>query len=364
MQPPARSQRIQGVVLTSHESYFEIAPDPHRTARILHQIDSVIKTNQLSADAAAKLAGKLQFTQEAIHGQSIKACMQPLYTHATAGHFNHKHTTLQPATRDALVTLQTLLPKQQPFQATFTSGEVTAIYADAYFKAGEKCLRLTEAADDPTWHADLANQYENGWGFVIRTVHEGTFYACGRVPAELMGMVTTRRAYIYSLEILGQMIAVIAGGNLVTKHFWSYCDNEPGRCAMTRGFGRDVRVNRLLSCMWQYMQLRGFSPAFQRVTSGANIADEVSRHQLQMARALGWKQIQVNWSELYHILADATKNLQNTAEVATRLLHFSLQCWHAKIVDARIRDDMVESRSSNRATALPKGCSRIEVQRV
>lgn len=125
-------------------------------------------------------------------------------------------------------------------------------------------IKLSTAADDWDWSADNSNLFENGWGFVIRQPTGKTYYACGRIPPRLLSMFTARRAFVYSLEIIAQMLAIISGRHLLTQQVWSFCDNEPGRCAMEKGFGRDVRVNRMLSCMWQYLQLSGISPAFQR----------------------------------------------------------------------------------------------------
>lgn len=92
MQPPSPRQKIQGVILTHHDGRLEIASDPARLERLLKAINDILKRNEMSPDQAAKLAGKLQFTQEAIKGNSLRACIQPFYTHATAGNYNSKHT--------------------------------------------------------------------------------------------------------------------------------------------------------------------------------------------------------------------------------------------------------------------------------
>ena len=105
MQPPHHSQRIQGLWMTATEDSFVLQPCPKRTGRITQQILQCLQSDTLSGEHAAKLAGKLQFLQEAVLGQSIRACLYPLYKHAAASAHQSSRTKLSPGTRDALATI-------------------------------------------------------------------------------------------------------------------------------------------------------------------------------------------------------------------------------------------------------------------
>eukprot|EP00438_Fugacium_kawagutii_P014457 Skav223504 [mRNA] locus=scaffold1160:147994:152414:- [translate_table: standard] len=323
MQPPDAQQRIQGVIMEVKPDHFEIAPDPSRLQKITSELKTVLQENNLTAPQASKLAGKLQFLQEATKGSSIRACMHPLYKHATTASLNHRNCQLQDDTRDAIESLLQLLPRQQPFEAHYTDQPTSVLYADAFFKAGDKRIRLSEATQDATWSADAANLMENGWGVIIRHSSGKTYFANGSIPPELLAHFTTRRAYIYSLEILSQVIGLILGQHILDKQVWCFCDNEPGRCAITRGFGRDLKVNRLLNCAWQFIQGASLSPSFQRVTSSANMSDSISRGDLSMAKMLGWQRLETDWDGLYKLLVQATREKTDRSQTAAALQNFA-----------------------------------------
>eukprot|EP00435_Cladocopium_sp_Y103_P030010 s148_g7.t1 len=221
----------------------------------------------------------------------------------------HHSQRIQGLWMTALVTLLQLLPKMRPMQLNFRTEPTSVIYADAYFKAGERTIRLSAAADDWSWNPDGSNIMENGWGFIIRHNTE-VFFAHGSIPPHLMSHFTTRRAFIYALEVLAQTLALIAGQNFLYRNIWCFCDNEAGRCALMKGFGRDVKLNSLLSCVWQFLEAKQLAPHFQRVTSEANMSDAISRHQVQEALDLGWKEIEMDWDtmEQKRVLNDEDRN--------------------------------------------------------
>eukprot|EP00438_Fugacium_kawagutii_P030630 Skav223900 [mRNA] locus=scaffold2113:67388:67897:+ [translate_table: standard] len=150
---------------------------------------------------------------------------------------------------------------------------------------------------------------------------------------------------------MAQTLAVIAGQEILTESSWFYCDNEASRCALLKGFGKDERLNRLISCTWQLASAINLSPAFDRVTSSANMSDEISRNDLRLAESKGWTLISLNWDEIYKELAAATKSLKAASIAAPNLRKHS---WRRKDM-AGVRDDMVGNvDSSNRAKLHPK----------
>lgn len=88
------------------------------------------------------------------------------------------------------------------------------LYADAYFMAGDRRIKLKDAAE-MTWDADASNLMEKGWGFVLHCT-QGTLYAHGSIPGNLMGKFTERKAYIYALEIMAQVLVIVS-----TRHLWN-----------------------------------------------------------------------------------------------------------------------------------------------
>ena len=349
LQPPSSTQKIQGITMTITPTAFNLTPMEHRRSRITAAIQETLQQNAITADQALKLAGKIQFMQEA--GQGIRACIHPLWKLATAG-CHTKHTQQLPAdVQDALRTLVILIHDFKPVKSPFTKPEVAIVYADAFFKAGEKEIRLSQATDDWDWNPEASNLLHNGWGFVTRLPNQEVIFARGEFPGRLLGHFTTRRAYIYALEVLSQALALIAGQHVLTEFTWFYCDNEAGRCALLKGYGKETKLNRLISCCWQLATARNIGPAFDRVSSKANISDEISRNDLVNAVNLGWKEIVLPWNEIYEILARATKSLEAATSAAVKLRRHG---WGRESM-AGVRDHMdLKETSSNLAPIAKK----------
>eukprot|EP00438_Fugacium_kawagutii_P005918 Skav229268 [mRNA] locus=scaffold952:181971:182537:- [translate_table: standard] len=148
MQPPGHTQKIQGITMSITEKEFLLLPTENRLDRIIETIQKILQDQQISADEACKLAGKLQFLQEATAGQGIRACIHPLWKLATSYSYHKKLHNLPPGVADALQTILLMIPMMKPRRAPFTPSMVAIVYADAYFLAGEKVIRLADAADD------------------------------------------------------------------------------------------------------------------------------------------------------------------------------------------------------------------------
>ena len=131
----------------------------------------------------------------------------------------------------------------------------------------------------------------NGWGFVVIPPQQQPFYAYGSVPTSTLTAVCPNRAYIYFLEAWAQVLAVLAAGTHLTDSFTSFVDNKASEYALIKGMGCTPILNHIIGAFWHIMAQNGLSPWFERVTSKANIADEISRFDLAFARSQGWREI-------------------------------------------------------------------------
>ena len=74
---------------------------------------------------------------------------------------------------------------------------------------------------------------ENGWGYVIH--YRGhTRFAAGCVPPWLIRHFCSRKAYIYFLEVLAQLIAFLACRHLDSNLLISFIDNSSGFFALKK----------------------------------------------------------------------------------------------------------------------------------
>ena len=209
-QPPAPTQLIQGVIMSIDSSAFTVRTEQARVQRIASQLEEHLQRGTMSADEAKRLAGKLQFISEAMMSQTIRCCLQTLYARAAAP-IQCAQTPMGEGVTDSLITLLHILPIAKPRVFRFQYQPCTVIYADAFFQAGDERLSIRTALDHSGWRADATHLMKNGRGFVLREPCGRCHYAHGEIPGALLGRFTTRRAFIYALEILAQIMCIVPG---------------------------------------------------------------------------------------------------------------------------------------------------------
>lgn len=92
--------------------------------------------------------------------------------------------------------------------------------------------------------------------------------------------------------------------------FWvSFIDNQPGRFALLRGYGRDATINRMIAFTWSFVARIGAFPHFHYVASECNVSDGVSRHDFTFAQAMRWRQLDLNLDPLETILSRVAVDL-------------------------------------------------------
>ena len=230
-QPPAHEQHIQGVIMTTSGTSFQVSTDPARTQRIVTQLSEYMHRGTMSSDEAHRLAGKLQFISEAMLSQTIRCCIQPLYARAAAP-VQHAQIPLGNGIKDALKTILNILPSAHPRVFQFSKPACTIVYADAYFQAGDKKISVRQALERSDWTAEGTHLMRNGWGFVLRKPNQECYYAHGEIPGSLLGKFTSRKAFIYALEIIAQILCLVAGRPHMERASLCFIDNEPGKFAL------------------------------------------------------------------------------------------------------------------------------------
>ena len=168
--------------------------------------------------------------------------------------------------------LATMRPRFVPFAA---QGITAVIYTDAYFHLGDVLWKPTDPG--------TALHSPNGWGFIMR-IGTVVTYGHGSVSSALLKRFTSRRAYIYFLEIYAQLLAFAAHARALPPFWVSWIDNLAGLSALEKGFGRDQHVNHLLTYFWTTASSLSWVPQFEWVPSQLNLADPISRGDLSVVR--------------------------------------------------------------------------------
>ena len=313
-QEPGTAHVVQGVTFQVRRDGVELRPTESRVAKLLAAIESALVSNRLAPAAAQRLAGKLTFLTQATFGAVGKAALKPVYARASDTSAT-SDDELSVGLRSALRALAALLRRVQPrfFPFAPDSEPFAVLYADAFFQEGDL---VHKAGFVPTSaRASPRDRWNNGWGFVLR-VGARVLYSRGRVPSWFLKHFAARKAFIYVLEILAQVFALVAFGRRLPRFWLAYIDNVAGQFALLKGYGRDASVNGVLAAFWASAARFAWFPQFRRVPSKANVSDAVSRDDLSKAQELGWEWVDVPDEAIMIVLAKAAVDVEYASDMA------------------------------------------------
>ena len=291
-QRPAHHQKMLGVQVSISGERVQLAACDSRKRKVTEVIRSALRTNVMTPETAQRCAGKLAFLSTTFFGCFGKAALQPLYSRGH-GPAAVTHDLLTVGLRHSLNMLLFVLDNAPPRVIPFRGNHqpTAVVYTDAFFRPGE----LKGSA-----HADM----ENGWGFVVR-VNDVILYDHGTIPADFVRRFAPRKAFIFMLEILAVLIAATSCIDVLPPFTTFYIDNQAGKFALIKGYGRCEAINLLTSSFWLLADSRRWYPHLTYVKSALNINDPVSRGDLSGAVAAGWTRKHSDPSKLLSVLADA-----------------------------------------------------------
>ena len=303
--PPDTKQKLLGVDFVIGDTGLQIQPCPDRVHKLQVQIRNFLDYDRLQPSEAQKLAGRLVFLQTTIFGQVGKSALQPIYSRAAhqsadAPGSIHLNTGLRRALTNILQLLVDMRPRWLPFDVTAPQ---SLIYTDAFFELGQRVLK--PGSEVPTsWNHRNTKNMKNGWGVVAHTFQE-TFYSLGRVPPTLLHAYCHRKAFIYFLEAITPLLALIILQSRLAKYVVLFVDNSAALAALQRGYGKDDQINNLISVFWSIVNRLGLFLHFCWVPSSHNVSDKVSRHDLSEAHSQDWTHLHSDTAEIYDILTRA-----------------------------------------------------------
>ena len=207
-QLPAFRHKVLGVWLQVCSDYVEVHPDENRVTKVIRALQTSLDEDRLSPEEASRLCGKLVFLRSSMFGMVGRAAMHPLYARFSGGH--EQALQLNQGLRSAMTTLISLLRQARPRRIPLhpQKGCASIVYADAYFKLGERLWKVGHASPKH-WTRQATTELENGWGFLVKT-GDVVSAAHGRVPAEIIRLFSSRKAYIFFLEVNAQILALLA----------------------------------------------------------------------------------------------------------------------------------------------------------
>ena len=289
-QRPAHQQKMLGVQVSVEHDQIRLSACESRRQKVACVIDHALKHNTLSAAEAQRCAGKLAFLATTFFGAVGRAALQPLYSRGHGlGQASHDHLTV--GLRHSLRLLRHLIHHAKPRSVPLGihDAQTAVVYTDAFFAPCE-----SSRSD----HSSL----KNGWGYVLR-VNDEVFYAHGELPASFVRQFAPRKAFIYMLEIMAVLIAATSHVAQLPALTTFFIDNQAGKYALTKGYGRCEAINILTSAFWLLAEQRQWHPHLVYVRSGLNISDPVSRGDLSGAEASGWTRVYPDITPLLKVLS-------------------------------------------------------------
>ena len=196
-----------------------------RKDRVESNLVQLLLDNSLKPSQTSVLAGKLQFLASSLFGKSSAAAIRAFHHRAAAGAASEhkKGWTLNRALRDAIAFLRHCFEQNVPRVIKFHVPGRSVVYADAFFKLGDERYTMKNMDNSPAWGRASPAAFENGWGFVASSGTK-TWYAMGSVPywfARAARRFSSRRAYIYTLEIIAQVLPFFALRELLYHFSWT-----------------------------------------------------------------------------------------------------------------------------------------------
>ena len=146
---------------------------------------------------------------------------------------------------------------------------------------------------------------ENGFGFVVLCPGRRPLCCWGSVPPVLLVKLAVEGQYIFMLEALAQCWSLWLFCPLLRVRwpFWSFVGNSAAQWALTKGYSRNKEANVLVSLLTAAVVDKQADAWFERVSSAANLSDDVSRNDFGRAQKEGCS----DFKDIRRILADGLR---------------------------------------------------------
>ena len=289
VQRPGVAHVVQGHDLNIDNPHDDIVIEPtaRRREKVGGLADDALYKDELNHSTAATIAGKTCHFLEATEGEVGKAALKAIYRRQ---HSHKGELKLTKSLRASLKTISMLARHARPrvIPMTLRSTPSSLVYADAFIDFDNKRWRSKDI--DPIARLTAASIADSGWGIVCDpNSSTEPFHARGTFPPSFVAKFGGAMAFIYMMEVMAQVIALVLCHRDVSEYFVAFCDNAASTSALARGYGSDAAVSALTAIYSAVAVIAKKTPHLERVSSAANISDGVSRNDLAIAKRHGWR---------------------------------------------------------------------------
>ena len=93
---------------------------------------------------------------------------------------------------------------------------------------------------------------DNGWGATFSSPSGRRTCFRSQAPQRMLDEVVTSKAFIFWLEMLAQVFAIVAGQPSRGMHLLCFCDNVAAEHALRKGYSQDGKFTKVLACFWSW----------------------------------------------------------------------------------------------------------------
>ena len=267
---------------------------PSRIAKLLSAIEQFMETLETPLDPLT-LFGKLEFTAgSAGYHRLGKAALSTLREwHRQGG--TSPGGVLPVEVLEALQFFHTVLPILPARRFTFGAGRSALppiiVYTDAMYEPGSAVpARIGIAYYDPA-DPDLAPS---------RGEEPSLWRHCSAaVPASLIAKLRPRKQQIGPLETLGALVCYLSRPEQFrNRQVIHFIDNTGALFSMAKGYTRVVDAARMVHVFHSLCAAINAQVWFEFVPSGANLADQPSRDELDLLDELGSTAFEARWPDM------------------------------------------------------------------
>ena len=148
------------------------------------------------------------------------------------------------------------------------------IFADAYVKVGEVRHKAGHIPSDLPQPPHVRD--DNGWGYVVR-IGEQVLFCHGTTPRSVLNQITSRKAFIYALEIFAQLLAILSLAQRLPANWLAFIDNTAGEAALRKG----LRQGRLRERHARGRLGNGGTPGLETTLHPSGVQSQRRRRHLQ-----------------------------------------------------------------------------------